>query len=111
MLNSFDRVAGRDGVLRGIKLDRLMQRRWYFESAEFLFFIDTFADLLGQEGDGSDNMPSAQFFMRGWGFMRRFDRAGDMFLALISRDGAQVIFFGFSAHRALMCRVCLTKHL
>ncbi|MEE8660199.1 Glycosyltransferase [Acetobacteraceae bacterium EV16G] len=94
VLNSFDRVAGRDGVLRGIKLDRLMQRKWYFESAEFLFFIDAFADLLGQEGDATDNLPSAQFFTRGWGFMRRFDRAGDMFLALVSRDGAQVIFFG-----------------
>ncbi|XAO70699.1 MAG: hypothetical protein AAYR33_06395 [Acetobacteraceae bacterium] len=62
VLNSFDRVAGRDGVLRGFKLNRLMQRKWYFESAEFLFFIDTFADLLGQEGDGSDNLPSSSVF-------------------------------------------------
>lgn len=91
-MRDFIRVSHADGHLRGIKLNRL-HRHAHFHRAEndFQHYIDSLSGLVGDPAPLLTD--DGNLFIRGWGFLRQVERAGDMSVALVGGSTNSAFFF------------------
>lgn len=91
ILSDFGRVSHRDGKLRNIKMvdiDTDVLERDH--SSDMVYFIDNCGDLIGDlppEVDGNG------IYMKGWTFMHNLRAAGQVYLACVSEDEDDVVYF------------------
>ncbi|GAB6853582.1 glycosyltransferase [Asaia astilbis] len=92
IMRDFIRVSHADGHLRGIKLNRL-HRHAHFHRAEndFQHYIDSLSGLVGDPAPLLTD--DGNLFIRGWGFLRQVERAGDMSVALVGGSTNSAFFF------------------